>query len=166
MFASSAFKIQKHDEALGNIVRSALGENCKNQPHTRQEVLVCWLDGEVFLYADISGEKDSVMPGIHDVCVAKCSFLTKNLSMNMHIHTHYIPGVDSRGGEQEAAQAAVGVAFTFNLWVTVWEGLNDLHKGLWEYTSLIVHSALKRRQRGAYENQQLKGFYMDEWINK
>lgn len=88
MFASSASKIQKHDEAVSNIVRSDLGDNCKNQPHTRQEVLVCWLDGEVFLYANISGEKDTVMPGIYDVCVAKCSFLTKNLRMNTHIYTH------------------------------------------------------------------------------
>lgn len=84
MFASSASKIQKHDEAVSNIV-SDLGEN---QPHTRQEVLVCWLDGEVFLYANISGEKDTVIPGIYDVCVAKCQFLTKNLRMNTHIYTH------------------------------------------------------------------------------
>lgn len=144
MFASSASKIQKHDEAVSNIVRNNLGDNCKIQPHTRQEVLVCWLDGEVFLYANISGEKDTAMPGIYDVCVAKCSLLTKNLTMNMHIRTHHIPGVDSRGGEQEAAQAAVGVAFTCNLCVTLWEGLNDLYKGLRKYTRLIVHSALRR----------------------
>lgn len=125
-------------------MRNDLGDNCKIQPHTRQEVLVCWLDGEVFLYANVSGEKDTVMPGIYDVCVVKCSFLTKNLRMNMHIHTHHIPGVDSRGGEQEAAQAAVGVGFTFILCFTVWEGLNDLYKRLWKYTRLIVHSALKR----------------------
>lgn len=92
----------------------------------------------------ISLEKKTVVPGINDVCVAKCSFLTKSFRTSTHIHTHHIPGVDSRGGEQEAAQAAVGVAFTFNLRLAFWEGLNDLYKGLWKYTCLIVHSALKR----------------------
>lgn len=57
------------------------------------------------------------------------------------------PGVDSGGCEQEAAQTAVGVASTFAFWVALWEGLDDLHKGFWENTRLVVHRALKRDRR-------------------
>lgn len=52
------------------------------------------------------------------------------------------PGVDSGGGEQEAAQAAVGVALAFALRVAVGERLDDLHKGLWENSCLVVDCPL------------------------
>lgn len=57
------------------------------------------------------------------------------------------PGVDSRGGEHEAAEAAVRVDSAFTFRVTVWEGLNDLHKGFWENTCLIVHRPLKKKKK-------------------
>lgn len=52
------------------------------------------------------------------------------------------PGVDARGGEQEAAQAAVGVTFVFALRAAVWKWLDDLHKGLWENSGLVIYCAL------------------------
>lgn len=52
------------------------------------------------------------------------------------------PGVDAGGAEQEAAQAAVGVTFVFALRADVWKWLDDLHKGLWENSGLVIHRAL------------------------
>lgn len=69
--------------------------------------------------------------------------------INYVTHTHTLldkPGVDSVGGEQVAAQAAVCKALALAFCVTLWEGLDDLHEGLRENTSLIVHRALKSRR--------------------
>lgn len=52
------------------------------------------------------------------------------------------PGVDSRGGEQEAAQAAVGVALALALRAAVGKRLDDLHKGLWENSCLVIDRSL------------------------
>lgn len=65
-------------------------------------------------------------------------------------HTHILvslPRIDSRAGEQEAAQAAVGWYLAFNVCVTIWEGLNDLYKRLWEDASLIVDCALRGKKK-------------------
>lgn len=57
---------------------------------------------------------------------------TKRLVLNT-------PGVDSRGGEQEAAQAAVGA---LALRAAVGKRLDDLHKGLWENSGLVIDRSL------------------------
>lgn len=59
---------------------------------------------------------------------------TKRLVLNT-------PGVDSRGGEQEAAQAAVG-ALALALCAAVGKRLDDLHKGLWENSGLVIDRSL------------------------
>lgn len=72
---------------------------------------------------------------------------TENSSLTSHR-----PGVDSRRGEQEAAETAVCVASTFTFRVTLREGFNNLHKGFWENTRLIVYCTLKREKEQEEED--------------
>lgn len=130
-------------------VPSKRGTSVKNDnyvPHTRHQLLVCWLDVEVLLNAHVSA---SACIHTHitftghpeDNSAILKLFRMHSISLNTDKHRN-IPGLDSRGGEQVASQAAVGVAFSFDLRFTLREGLDDFHKGLWKNTRLVVDRAL------------------------
>lgn len=100
-----------------------------HKPHVSQKVFVRRLCREILLDANISAKRrKTIRMGVY-------------LNDGSYFHPKP-PGVDARGAEQEAAQAAVGVTLVFVLRAGVWKRLDDLHKGLWENSSLVVDCAL------------------------
>lgn len=105
----------------------------------KQEVFVCRLCREFFFYANVSVRRHDRNHQFQDSGFRDSSDEARNMSC---FGTKSTPGVDSGGGEQEAAQAAVGVALAFALRVAVGKRLDDLHKGLWENSCLVIDCSL------------------------